>query len=167
MTSVSMWLVTSSPKNITVVSVTPLKPPDHQKSKTTWKPYTSRNSLFILVTYVIKHWQGEMPSTSTNQQSTQRSQNSNQIILSGFANVQDPEDLRQYIDKDTDTKESCCTLCTFRSKIPALVKNHLEGIHFPGVFTYSCEQCDKTFNGRNALGVHNSKVHSKKSANRF
>jgi len=85
----------------------------------------------------------------------------------GFANVQNPEDLRQYIDKDTDTKESCCTLCSFRSKIPALVKNHLEGIHFPGVFTYSCEQCDKTFNGRNALGVHNSKVHSKKSANRF
>ena len=144
----------------TVISVTLLKLPDHQKSKTTWKPYISQGSLFILVTCVIN-------TGITNQQSTQRSQNSNQIILSGIANIQNPEDLRQYIDKDRDTKESCCTLCTFRSKIPALVKNHLEGIHFPGVFTYSCEKCDKTFNGRNALGVHNSKVHSKKSANRF
>merc|ERR1712025_177888 len=81
----------------------------------------------------------------------------------GYANVQGPEDLRQYIYKDNETKENCCALCSFRSKIPALVKNHLEGIHFPGVFTYSCELCGKTFNGRNALGVHNSKVHSKKA----
>jgi len=85
----------------------------------------------------------------------------------GFANVQSPEDLQQYINKDSNTKESCCTLCTFRSKIPALVKNHLEGVHFSGVFTYSCELCDKTCNGKNALRVHNSKFHSKKAANRF
>jgi len=81
--------------------------------------------------------------------------------------LQTPDDLRQYIDKDLNTKESCCTLCTFRSKIPALVKNHLEGIHFPGVFTYECKLCDKTFNGRNKLGVHNSRVHSKKASNRY
>jgi len=92
---------------------------------------------------------------------------SNTSHQQGYANVQAHEDLRQYIFKDIETKENCCTLCNFRSKIPALVKNHLEGIHFPGVFTYNCEQCNKTFNGRNALGVHNSKVHSKKAAHRF
>ena len=38
----------------------------------------------------------------------------------------------------------------------------LEAIHFPGVFVYSCELCDKTFSGRNAFGVHKTQVHSKK-----
>ena len=155
----------SSPKNITVVSVTHLKLPDHPKLKTIWRQYTSQGFLFTLVMSAIRLLQAEMLSTSTNQPSTQERRNSNQLILSGF--VQTPDDLRQYIIKDSETKESCCTLCTFRSKIPALVKNHLEGIHFPGVFSYSCELCSKTFNGRNALGVHNSKFHSKRAANRM
>jgi len=75
---------------------------------------------------------------------------------------QNPEDLKDYIFKDLGTKETCCTLCSFRNKIPAKVKNHLEAIHFPGVFVYTCDLCGKTFKGRNALGVHTSLTHSKK-----
>ena len=73
-----------------------------------------------------------------------------------------PEDLKDYIYKDLGSKETCCTLCPFRNKIPAKVKNHLEAIHFPGVFVYTCDLCGKTFKGRNALGVHTSLTHSKK-----
>jgi len=76
--------------------------------------------------------------------------------------VQKPEDLQNYVYKDYETKETCCSLCTFKNKIPAKVKNHLEAIHFPGVFVYSCNLCGKTFKGRNALGVHTSLTHSKK-----
>jgi len=90
-----------------------------------------------------------------------------QGVDQGKGNVQNPEDLLQFITKDLETKESCCSLCNFRNKIPAKVKNHVEGIHFPGVFIYSCDKCCKTFKGRNALGVHQSKVHSKKAPNYF
>eukprot|EP00092_Neocalanus_flemingeri_P018778 GFUD01020336.1.p1 GENE.GFUD01020336.1~~GFUD01020336.1.p1 ORF type:complete len:341 (-),score=61.96 GFUD01020336.1:85-1107(-) len=85
----------------------------------------------------------------------------------GKGDVQNPEDLLLYITKDLETKESCCSLCNFKNKIPAKVKNHLEGIHFPGVFVYSCDKCSKTFKGRNALGVHQSKVHSRNAQNYF
>ena len=88
-------------------------------------------------------------------------------ILDISGNVQNPQDLLQYITKDMETRESCCSLCTFRNKIPAKVKNHLEGVHFPGVFIYSCDKCNKTFKGRNALGVHQSKVHSRNAPNYY
>jgi len=86
-------------------------------------------------------------------------QSMQQGVDQGKGDVQNPEDLLQFITKDMETKESCCSLCSFRNKIPAKVKNHLEGVHFPGVFVYSCDKCTKTFTGRNALGVHQSKVH--------
>jgi len=85
-----------------------------------------------------------------------------QLVDVGKGLVGSHEDLQNYLTKDTATKETCCTLCTFRNKIPAKVKNHLEAIHFPGVFVYSCNYCGKTFKGRNALGVHVSLTHSKK-----
>ena len=88
-------------------------------------------------------------------------------ILDISGNVQSHQDLLQYITKDVETKESCCSLCNFRNKIPAKVKNHLEGVHFPGVFIYSCDKCNKTFKGRNALGVHQSKVHSRNAPNYY
>ena len=69
-------------------------------------------------------------------------------------------DLTEFIMKNETTRLSCCTLCPFQSKIPAKVKNHLEAIHFPGLFLYSCSLCTKTFKGRNALGVHMSTVHN-------
>jgi len=81
----------------------------------------------------------------------------------GKGGIEKPEDLQMYITKDPESKEFFCSLCTFKSKIPALVRNHLEGIHFPGLFVYSCDLCSKTFKGQNALRVHNSKFHSNKN----
>jgi len=48
------------------------------------------------------------------------------------------------------------------NKRAAKVKDHLEAIHFPGHFIYSCEICVKTFSGKNAFAVHNSIKHPKK-----
>jgi len=74
-----------------------------------------------------------------------------------------PEDLGQYVVSDMNIKEYHCALCeTFKAKLPSKVKNHLEAIHFPGLFLYTCEICEKTLKGRNALNIHKSTMHSKK-----
>jgi len=39
------------------------------------------------------------------------------------------------------------------------VKDHVEAIHFPGQFMYTCNLCDKTFNGKNSFAVHISTKH--------
>ena len=72
------------------------------------------------------------------------------------------QDLDQYVKSFPNSKDFQCGLCDFISNRAAKVKNHLEAIHFPGVYVYSCDLCDKTFNGRNAFGVHKTTVHSKK-----
>ena len=76
------------------------------------------------------------------------------------------EDLSQYIinNSDSNIKEYTCALCqTFKARLPSKVKNHLEAIHFPGLFLYNCDICGKTLKGRNALNIHKSTTHSKKS----
>ena len=74
-------------------------------------------------------------------------------------------DLNQYTAFNSDLKDYYCTLCQkFQSKKPSKVKDHVEAIHFPGQFIYSCEICEKTFNGKNSFAVHNSTKHPKKKA---
>ena len=81
-----------------------------------------------------------------------------------FSGPMNPEDLSQYVVSDQFSKEYHCSLCnTFKAPRPSKVRNHLEAIHFPGQFIYSCDICDKTLAGRNALNIHKSTVHSKKS----
>ena len=75
------------------------------------------------------------------------------------------EDLWQYVGKNTDPEHSSkpfyCKLCNnFTGTRRGLTRNHVESIHFPGLFLYSCSLCTKTFKGRNALGVHMSTVHN-------
>ena len=78
-------------------------------------------------------------------------------------NFQSPEDLLQYVRKSAEGNTFECTLCTnFKAVRKGLVGNHLEFLHFPGVFSYSCDLCEKTFNGKNLLAVHKSRKHPKK-----
>jgi hypothetical protein len=74
----------------------------------------------------------------------------------------DIQALEQNVKSIPESKDFQCGLCDYISNRPAKVKNHLEAIHYPGVFVYSCDICEKTFSGRNAFGVHKSQVHSKK-----
>ena len=71
--------------------------------------------------------------------------------------------MEQYIKSFPNSKDYQCGLCEYVSNRPAKVKNHLEAIHFPGIFVYSCDLCGKTFSGKNAFGVHKSQIHGKKS----
>ena len=72
-----------------------------------------------------------------------------------------PDDLSQYVLVNPAIKEYTCSLCqTFKAKLPSKVKNHLEAIHFPGMFLYDRDICGKTLKGRNALNIHKSTTHS-------
>jgi len=73
-------------------------------------------------------------------------------------NFQSPEDLLQFVTKSAEGNTFECILCSnFKAVRKGLVRNHLESIHFPGVFSYSCDLCNRQFTGRNALAVHKSK----------
>ena len=71
--------------------------------------------------------------------------------------------LKQYVKSIPDSKDFQCGICDYISNRPAKVKNHLEAIHFPGVFVVIFVK--KTFSGRNAFCVHKSQAHSKKKLN--
>ena len=78
-----------------------------------------------------------------------------------FLGPVNPDDLSQYVLVNPTIKEYTCSLCqTFKAKLPSKVKNHLEAIHFPGMFLYDCDICGKTLKGRNALNIHKSTTHS-------
>ena len=90
---------------------------------------------------------------------------SKNLLHIGPTNV---EELSQYVIGDVAIKEYTCALCqTFKAKLPSKVKNHLEAIHFPGMFLYNCDICFKTFKGRNALNIHKSNVQPKKFKQSF
>jgi len=85
--------------------------------------------------------------------------NDGEVNASGFT-FQSPDELLQFVSKSEEDNKFLCSFCgKFKAVRKGLVRNHIESIHFPGVFTYSCEICKKDFLGRNALAVHNSEKH--------
>jgi len=82
-----------------------------------------------------------------------------EVNKSGYI-FQSPEELLQFVVRSDEDNKFQCSICgKFKAVRKGLVRNHIESIHFPGVFTYSCEFCQKDFQGRNALAVHNSEKH--------
>jgi len=82
----------------------------------------------------------------------------------GSISVEDrPMFLEQHIEKVLDErthkKQFMCTLCSKVHAQKIHCQNHLESIHFPDMFLYSCSHCGKTFNGKNKLYVHVSLTH--------
>ena len=51
-----------------------------------------------------------------------------------------------------------CTICGKTSTNRSNLRNHVENIHFPGMFTYQCKLCSETFTTRNFLNMH-GKIH--------
>jgi len=85
--------------------------------------------------------------------------NDGEVNASGFT-FQSPDELLQFVSKSEEDNKFLCSFCgKFKAVRKGLVRNHIESIHFPGVFTYSCEICKKDFLGKNALAVHNSEKH--------
>ena len=89
-----------------------------------------------------------------------------QFKISGFEkSPKSPSELENYISEiypDGGGKLWNCSLCNLlshRSKIN--VRNHIESVHFPGSFTYQCQQCGKECSSNNSLSLHVSRYHKK------
>jgi len=72
--------------------------------------------------------------------------------------------LNNYITKDIldDGKRVYkCTICGKSSSAKARgnLKNHIESVHFPKLFTHTCKFCGRQYNSRNSLYVHTSTKH--------
>ena len=52
-----------------------------------------------------------------------------------------------------------CILCGKSSTDRSNMRKHVENIHFPGHYQYSCQSCDEVFDGRNKLYLHISRRH--------
>jgi DNA-directed RNA polymerase subunit RPC12/RpoP len=52
-----------------------------------------------------------------------------------------------------------CKLCRKEFKQKHHAQNHVESLHFPDTFLYTCSHCGRTFNGRNKYYVHVSTYH--------
>ena len=74
------------------------------------------------------------------------------------ATISRPEDLYNFLTK-LDTGGFTCLLCAKFCANRRDGKNHLEAIHFPDSFSYTCRFCYKQHNSKNTLDVHISRHH--------
>jgi len=78
----------------------------------------------------------------------------------GDLNMRDPSELFQFVVKSDVSGKYTCGLCkTFSHAGKSHVRNHVESKHYPDVFTYECDQCEKTFSTKNGVANHRSVAH--------
>merc|ERR1711970_768182 len=66
--------------------------------------------------------------------------------------IKDPTTLvSEYLEKRPDYGPRAyeCKVCGKINSDNSSARKHIENIHFPGMFTYACKYCGKTFNARN------------------
>jgi len=78
----------------------------------------------------------------------------------GVENNKDPlEDLKKYIVRKGLVPE--CGICfQYSNKSSTNVRNHIESKHFPGMFSYKCDWCDKIYNSKQAVDKHRIRTHA-------
>jgi len=74
--------------------------------------------------------------------------------------------LYEYIVKDGPQSHRC-TVCGKVGKDRGNLRKHVENIHFPGSFTYTCKYCQQTFTSRTHLNHHVTSLHKNANSNLF
>ena len=74
--------------------------------------------------------------------------------------VANPEDFEKFAVKNGRGSFSC-SLCTKHAVQLTDIKRHIESIHFPNTFTYTCPYCSKQLGSNNAYLVHKKKCLNK------
>ena len=72
-------------------------------------------------------------------------------------------DLKNYIEKISEGANSGqfkCNICGHMHSRKFNAMTHVENTHFPGLFDYSCDQCERKFNSRSKYYNHRSIHHS-------
>jgi len=68
-----------------------------------------------------------------------------------------PSELNRYVVRNGENIPTCGICYKFSNKTTTCVRNHVEAIHFPNTFLYSCPICTTQFTTKNALYNHKSK----------
>ena len=71
------------------------------------------------------------------------------------------EDYLERVEDSGGILKYRCSVCGKLSTQKTTLIKHLENIHFPDVFTYSCKHCGETFGKSNLLYMHISRHHKK------
>ena len=89
----------------------------------------------------------------------------NCLIIAGIR-FNSPDDLYTFVKENTDlcdTKHKyMCSICGKSGRDRGDVRNHAENIHFPDVFTYTCELCQAELKSKVALLNHKTMKHKPK-----
>ena len=70
--------------------------------------------------------------------------------------------LNQYIKKEVSESGQAvfvCSMCGQKNSQKVNVLNHVESVHFPNSFVYTCQYCETQFYSKNARNVHVSRNH--------
>ena len=72
----------------------------------------------------------------------------------------DPTKLYEYVGYDAESGKHICLKCSnFSHKSRSNARNHVEAVHFPALFTYSCQACGQETGSKNALNIHMTRFH--------
>ena len=69
--------------------------------------------------------------------------------------------MNEYVVKDLEEGRTVfkCTICQKSNFRKHHLINHVESVHFPEMFSYSCMYCGKDYKTQNSLNVHISQRH--------
>ena len=78
----------------------------------------------------------------------------------GDSGSADPTKLYEYVGYDAESGKHICLKCSnFSHKSRSNARNHVEAVHFPALFTYSCQVCGQETGSKNALNIHMTRFH--------
>ena len=69
--------------------------------------------------------------------------------------------MNEYVSKLIDSGKTVfqCKVCGKTNLRKHHIVNHVEAVHFPHMFKYSCHYCGKEYKSKNSLDVHVSTSH--------
>ena len=83
----------------------------------------------------------------------------------GDSGSADPTKLYEYVGYDAESGKHICLKCSnFSHKSRSNARNHVEAVHFPALFTYSCQVCGQETGSKNALNIHMTRFHKTRHA---
>ena len=84
------------------------------------------------------------------------------FFLGVFHQEASREILNQYISKQTENGKIVfkCTMCDKTNNRKHHLLNHVESVHFPNLFHYSCYYCEKEYKTRQKLDDHIRIIHN-------
>jgi len=77
-----------------------------------------------------------------------------QTMDASKGDIKEPGDLLQFLIRNDENIPTCGICFKFSNKTTTCVKNHIEAIHFPNHFVYSCPNCSREFNSKKSLYNH-------------